>query len=172
MRALYRISKYNPIHRINGVYLKNEWTDYSDIGCTFEGVQLSFEQYSITEQRYIDVAIKIARETGVEQFVIVGFEKYEEICQYFDKQIILLDQIEDLLKQCLRNKCWCILLADEYSISFGYDYYMHISTNLSKNRVIDICKEYSLFVDKVESDKTVLDLFGDNITNTGDGSVC
>jgi hypothetical protein len=32
----YRICKYNPRFRVNGVYIKDEWTSVSDIGKTFE----------------------------------------------------------------------------------------------------------------------------------------
>jgi len=34
----YRIVKYNPKFRINGIYTKNEWTSISDIGDEFDGV--------------------------------------------------------------------------------------------------------------------------------------
>ena len=33
----YRISKYDPKYRKDGQFIKDEWTDYSDIGEKFEG---------------------------------------------------------------------------------------------------------------------------------------
>lgn len=159
MNVLYRISKYDPIYRVNGVYLKNEWTDYSDIGRTFDGEELTLEQYLLVEKRYLDAAVRIAELSGEDSFEINGLEKYENDCKYCNKQTVLLEDMEELLRQCLRNKCWCMLVSDSCGISFGYDYYLYISTSISKSSVMDTCNRYQLFVDKMEHDKTVMDLY-------------
>ena len=45
----YRITKYNPAHRINGVYTADEWTSFSDIGKVFGDTILSQDDYLKTE---------------------------------------------------------------------------------------------------------------------------
>ena len=41
----YRITKYDPANRINGVYMADEWTSFSDIGKVFNGTLLSQDTY-------------------------------------------------------------------------------------------------------------------------------
>ncbi len=54
MKYLYGITKYNPIFRDNRrVYLKDEWTAYSDIGKTFDGVILTETNYLEIEDSYV-----------------------------------------------------------------------------------------------------------------------
>ena len=35
----YRISKYDPAYRVDGVYQKDEWTAFSDIGKEYDGTR-------------------------------------------------------------------------------------------------------------------------------------
>lgn len=55
----YRISKYNPANRVDGVYIVNEWTSFSDIGKIYEGTKLSYEMYQKTERAYISFCLKL-----------------------------------------------------------------------------------------------------------------
>lgn len=49
------VTKFNPIYRNeNGVYQKDEWDDYGDIGRTFDGKKLSFREYKIIEDKYVE----------------------------------------------------------------------------------------------------------------------
>ncbi|MBK7468927.1 MAG: hypothetical protein IPJ43_20270 [Saprospiraceae bacterium] len=42
----FEVMKYNPIYRdSSGKYIKDEWTDYSDIGKILNGVVLTFLDY-------------------------------------------------------------------------------------------------------------------------------
>lgn len=50
----YRITKYNPANRIDGIYMADEWTGFSDIGKVFGGTKLSQDIYLKTERAYID----------------------------------------------------------------------------------------------------------------------
>ena len=48
------IVKYNPkYYDIQGVYTKDEWTDFSDVGREFEGKRLSIEEYLVVENNFI-----------------------------------------------------------------------------------------------------------------------
>ena len=54
-----RISKYNPKYRVNGAYVKEEWTDYSDIGNIFDGHVFTFEDYLKMELNYLNAIYNI-----------------------------------------------------------------------------------------------------------------
>ena len=50
----YRLSKYNPEYRDEfGGYENNEWTSISDVGKSFDGVILNFEEYMRSEDAYV-----------------------------------------------------------------------------------------------------------------------
>ena len=55
----YRITKYNPANRVDGVYVTDEWTSFGDIGKEFGGTKLSHDVYLKTEQSYIDCCIAL-----------------------------------------------------------------------------------------------------------------
>lgn len=41
----YRISKYDPQYRIDGIYQKDEWTSMSDIGNIYGGKVFTEDEY-------------------------------------------------------------------------------------------------------------------------------
>ena len=48
------IVRYNPkYYDTQGVYTKDEWTDFSDVGREFEGKRLSIEEYLVVENNFI-----------------------------------------------------------------------------------------------------------------------
>lgn len=48
----YRITKYNPVFGNEfGYYDRSEWTSISDIGKSFDGIILSFDEYYISENK-------------------------------------------------------------------------------------------------------------------------
>lgn len=49
----YRISKYNPIDRIDGIYQVDDWTSYSDIGEQHGGRVVQPSEYLAVETQYI-----------------------------------------------------------------------------------------------------------------------
>lgn len=49
----YQISKYNPKYRDdNGIYLKEDWISYVDIGKIYYGREFSKNDYINTEDQY------------------------------------------------------------------------------------------------------------------------
>ena len=68
-----RITKYDPKNRDhNGWYIRDEWTDYSDIGKSLEGKALTRDEYLQVESAYISsVLIECL---GLESLKAVGLE--------------------------------------------------------------------------------------------------
>ena len=49
------VTKYNPIYRDGeGIYLKDEWEDYGDIGRIFNGKRFSYKEYKSIEDKHIE----------------------------------------------------------------------------------------------------------------------
>ena len=67
----YRITKYNPANRINGVYMADEWTSFSDIGKVFGGTTLSQDTYLQTEKAYIDCGIELIEKSKITKVRII-----------------------------------------------------------------------------------------------------
>lgn len=146
----YRISKYNPKYSYAGRYLKEEWTDFSDIGKMFEGKLLTENEYIIVEQNYISCLIGILKQSGVDFLSITELECYDTLV-WKNKQKVSVEILPKLFRDCLRNKCWCKLETQMAFIHFGYDYYVYIGSILPYNAVESICAKHNLFCNKQNS---------------------
>lgn len=140
----YRISKYNRIYREKGVYLREEWTDYSDIGKRFNGNLFSEKEYLEIEQNYIDCVVDLLNRVNVYQFDIIGMEQREATIW---KNLCCIDiaNLADLIRDILRNKCWCRIEGKNCYLHFGFDYYMYIGVSLPRDTVNKICSQHNLF---------------------------
>lgn len=153
----YRITKYNPIYRNEkGFYLRDEWTDYSDIGKLFDGKALDKTEYFKVENSYINVIKILMNLCNVKVLKI----KNLEIKDYnINKEIkiknnikLLANQIQKFAQYCLRNRIWCKFeLKGSMYVHFGYDYYMFIGCNISYDKVSEICRQNDLFCENFVS---------------------
>ena len=156
----YRITKYNPIFRNeDGYYLKDEWTDVSDVGKTFEGKMLTEKKYLETEKAYITSVFKMLEISNLNHVRIVGmwpdnlneriievknrwyFESAFESIVIFEDKLIQLNELELVLKLIFRGILSCRLeVCNQFYVHFGYDYYMYIG---GKEITETACKEIS-----------------------------
>ena len=146
----YRVTKYNPAKRVNGLYLENEWSSYYDIGNSFNNKLLTSECYYKVEQNYISFLMHIIRIERIEGVCIKQLEKYQKV-RWKQGQHIKNQEITYLVRDCLREKCWCKLKNDNFYIHFGYDYYMYIGCELNFGVVKSIAEKYNLFAEEMES---------------------
>lgn len=148
----YRVTKYDPQYRDGGKYLRDEWTDYSDIGKTFRGEVLTESEYLTTEQNYIHCIIELLQTAGVQSLCIEDLEIHQPI-PWKNKQCLSAEKSADIIRDCLRNKCWCRLTEENQAayVHFGYDYYTYAGIDLSHKAVEEICKKYALFGEVTES---------------------
>lgn len=146
-----RISKYDPKYRVNGIYTKEEWTDYSDIGNIFDGHMFTFEDYLRIERNYLDAIYLIINSCQMADFVIDSLELYDETSQWEKNMKVCKNEVSRIITDCLRNKCWCRLKSNEYYIHFGYDFYVYLSVPLKINVIKRVCKMYGLFVENIVS---------------------
>lgn len=146
----YRITKYNPTNRINGVYMTDEWTSISDIGKAFDGVTLSQDAYAKTEKAYIDCCIELIEKAKISKLYIKQAEYYTENIS-FPSSISNTQEIRQVITACLREQCWLKLTSHDFFIHFGYDYYMYIGSSLPVESVIETAIHYGLFCEQYSS---------------------
>lgn len=66
----YRITKYDPAKRINGIYTADDWTSISDIGQTFSGTILTREEYLAVESAHVRCVIEIYKLSNTPQLAV------------------------------------------------------------------------------------------------------
>lgn len=163
----WRITKYNPEFRNEkGVFLKDEWTSFSDIGKTFDENILTFEEYRKTEDAYVSTALYFLSEANLNKLTVTSLEnrnlpkikksEYQDIDfnpQFIKNRTSISDKlIEDTCRFVLREFIWCRLESETgFYIHFGYDYYMYIGSSVRSNQAIVFGKENNLFIEEMVS---------------------
>lgn len=144
----YRISKYDPAYRVNGVYIKDEWTDYSDIGLTFSEGTLTAELYEITEAKYLQCISALLQYLKIHKMKLCKLELQGENQLWEENQSLSADVVPSFIRDCLRNKCWGQLEHRALVIYTGWDFYLHIRLTLPFNELENIVLSYGLFLDE------------------------
>lgn len=157
----YRVTKYNPAFRDEqGRYLRDEWTDFSDIGCTFSGRVLTAEQYYEVERHYIEVCISAWEKQGCPQIFLKDIENNSlpfwipqriRGALWFPKVIKDEKHLSEIIKRILENRLWARLEGEQFFIHFGWDYYMYIGTLLKPNLMSELASEYDLYCEEMIS---------------------
>lgn len=155
-----RITKYDPKNRDhNGWYIKDEWTDYSDIGKPFEGKILTREEYLQVENAYISAVLLFMECLGLASLKVVGLEhigknpksvKIDNVIiknnEFYEKDSIIF-----ILQSIFRNKVWCMLRgAGGLCIKTDWDYYMFIQCPKPCKETITKIESLGLFVENVK----------------------
>lgn len=166
----YEIVKYSPDgYDSNGCYQKDEWTSIADIGCSFHGQIFTFEEYTKVEDCYVNSVMEIIKISGVKYLTVGYIESSSEIVDEwyyktpfstenarlytFAKTLhqgsqISMTNIPLVVKLCLRECLYAVLvnLKHNLQVDFGYDYYMHIHTQVDENILQEIASRNKLFV--------------------------
>lgn len=146
----YRISKYNPIFRKNGIYQRDEWTSFSDVGEQYAGIVVQLSDYLTVETQYISCIQDIMDACHVEHFCISGLEMVSDGLSWRNAQRLNRDAVGQFLRDSLRELCCARLESSEVRIEVGYDYYLHIGCPLPIADVRTIAGKHSLFVEPWE----------------------
>lgn len=169
------IVKYNPMYYDrNGVYTKDEWTSFCDIGKVFDGERFSLDEYTKVETNYIEFILECLRLTDCDYLSIDwnwGYEKKffryiikNETYKFdpnFDesKCLSLICKIENQKRVSIHNAIFFIklMLRESFNVCFynkkkkikfymGYEYYLHFFTCLNKDVVKGIAEKYNLYL--------------------------
>lgn len=146
----YRITKYNPANRVDGVYTADEWTGFSDVGKVFGGTKLSQNVYLQTEQAYIACCLELIEKAQISKLSINQAEYYTEGSR-FPSRISTPQEIRKVITACLREQCWLKLVAEDFFIHFGYDFYMYIGSSLPVESIAETATHYGLYCEQFPS---------------------
>ena len=138
------------------MYLKDEWTDYSDIGKKFEGAILTLDEYLKTEDAYIQAVFLLMKCLNIEKLKLtklINHARYQKQALIDGKKIINdtyydHEMIVFIIQAILRNKLGCKLEFDNTMyVHFGWDYYMYIGSAKACQSTIQNIDGMGLFVE-------------------------
>lgn len=164
----WRVTKYNPrLRDEHGHYtLVEDWTSPYEIGNSFDGKELTLEDYLRIEEAYIDSAISFMEESGIQSVRVLGLEgsiTEEDRASFlyeseFEGVVLKEDSLVDLgalrliMKMVLRDFIWCQLYdGDRFFIHFGTDYYMYVGSHVNCPAAIEWSATHGLFVESEPS---------------------
>ena len=117
----YRITKYDPrLRDPRGAFTGDDWSSVSQIGKSFGGVTLTDEEYKRVEQAYIDVALAFLNESSITALKIDGLENSRhQPLTFRDGSVVHHEQLAEVMRSLLRDRCWCRLQAEGSFILAG-----------------------------------------------------
>lgn len=142
----YRISKYDPQYRVNGIYQKDEWTAICDIGKVYDGKVFTEDEYYRVEQSYVDFVLGVCKLQGIERLAITGLENYKKL-RWINGQQLITYQSGEFIKLCLREEIWGRLVSKGFVFETGYEYYIHIGCELGFDEIEQLARQNNLFVE-------------------------
>ena len=145
----YLIAKYDPQYRVNGIYTRDEWCG-KDIGKEFADGVLTLEEYESTLRRYAMCATEILKHLGIDHTKLVRVEKHGKIRPPKENTIVPTDKVGAIIYDCLDEKYWCSIEAENAYIRTDYDLYMYIGCNLEIDEISAICERQKMFAVEVE----------------------
>lgn len=157
----WRITKYDPQYRDNrGAYLKDEWTEYEDIGKTFEGKTLTLEEYLKTEDAYIQAILLFMEDLNIDSLRISCLEKdgrrpkrvLVDSIDIVNNTYVNKKSIVPIIRLILRGKTWCKFKAEQMHIDFHSEFYTFIiSIKRPSDSTIKKIEQMGFFVEERES---------------------
>lgn len=174
----WRITKYDPKDRDqNGVFLKESWTSFSDVGKVVDGSKVTVEDYIRVEDAYIQAVkaffepVKPIPVTFCDLEYMDHIEALAEMQgkypTFYSPELLRLfttlsdgcrldyNQIDPLCRLILREHIWGkMMLEDKHHrmfAHFGYDYYMYLGSNHSDKQVLSKIKKTGLYIEPYRS---------------------
>lgn len=173
----YRLSKYDPIFRDpNGVYTKEEWTSYCDIGTVYDGVVFTKDEYLRMEAKFINVILQVLSSLGANSFWVRKLEPpftAEEMRNYlgryglsmspeeeaarsslYEGKKINISELKVYLRLFLRECFWCELHAEESTIVLYWsdEYYMYLRCRGLDENIIQVSKTQGIYIEDIEDE--------------------
>jgi hypothetical protein len=163
----WRVTKYNPaLRNSHGHYLIDEWTFFAQIGTTFNGKALTYEEYLSVESAYSSSAHCFLNDAGLSFLRVSQLENHKVSCMEVGwlRDIVLKpsslrndlvvndNDLEDVVRLNLREVLWCKLVeTDRFYLHFGWDYYLYIGSTSPSLSAIKNATQKGLFVEEMIS---------------------
>lgn len=159
----YRVSKYDPQYRVNGVYTKDEWTSYDDIGRRFPDGNFTFVDFERAEARHIGFVCALVNRERALPLVISHVEYLAPGFPWLDGQLVDADELLSLLQDVFRGKCLCRLSSRRLFIHFGCNFCMYVGCSYTSEGISQLASRYGLFAESVQLPYRKSD--GDDVPN-------
>lgn len=147
----YRISKYDPRFRVNGIYTRGDWSALCDVGKIYNGRRLTMGEYTAVISNYANCVMAIADAAQAHEFTVSDVEvydkKYKKIFRLRNGEVVSRQRLRFIIMGCIEERVWCRLSAENAYIHFRYDLYVSIGCELDCATVRRICAEYGLFAE-------------------------
>jgi hypothetical protein len=162
----YRVTKYNPAYRNEqGWYLRDDWTEYGDIGKKYNNEIVTLDEYLKMENNYIQAVIAFMQCNKVTSFQVTKIERGYDPAEdpnstqgminiyrnIKNRSLISENNLENICKLMLRRYLWGLLRNNKLmEIRFGHDYYMVIKSKLACKKTVTNIEKLGLFVEDYE----------------------
>lgn len=127
MDTSLRITKYHSYDAEGDLFSeKDEWTSYFDVG-----VKVSVDDYILVENEYVNFVLSLCDLLNVQRFTLSELEVFDDKESVIYPEVVDISVLPFLIRDVLREKIWCKLVADEMEVHFGYDFYMYVICSIS-----------------------------------------
>jgi hypothetical protein len=171
----YRITKYDPRYRnIYGVYIRDDWTTYSDVGKFFHHKKLTFKTYQKVEDAYVNAILLFMECLNVSSLTVLTLQlasmkgclngsEYNKGNLLLTKETLkLIDSLKTgisvdknviitLARLNLREFLWCNLGTTNMYVHFCWDLYMYLGSMILCNTAIQKITDSGLFIEECTS---------------------
>jgi hypothetical protein len=163
----WRVTKYDPaLRNPQGNYLGDDWASISDIGRSFAGKLLTYEDYFASETAYVEAAMGFMEAAGFSALQVKGLNnsRIGELKPGELRDIALVPALvqsktmlegsglADIIRMVLREILWCRLMRkSQLYLFFGWDYYMYIGSTSPSHKAIESARKNGLFVEEMIS---------------------
>jgi hypothetical protein len=147
----WRVTRYDPARRdTRGAYPADAWTSVADVGGSFDGVQLTMEEYERVESAYAEGFAAFAEDSRASQVVVRGLEVGRDV---HEGQAVCIDSAKNLVRGLLREEIVCRLEAPDkgFAVHVGFDLYMYVGSSMPCEAAIRHTEGLGLFVEPVSS---------------------
>ena len=156
-KASHEIVKYEPqYYDENGVYQKDEWTCFGDIGKEYEGKVVTMEDYLDVENRFIDIARTILETAGC-TYITLGYievlgkrrpiEAMRRRMGLKEGMRIRVEKIDSYLRLALRGEAFIVFINTKKGIQFDFSddvLYMHLYCRIPEEELRTIVETRGL----------------------------
>jgi hypothetical protein len=144
----WRVSRYEPALRAAGSEWAS-WTDYSDVGKTFNGMVLTEQEYLRVENLYLDAAARFAADAAAEVFEVVYVDHQQDGFELFAGQKLPRSDLGPVVRGSLRGTLDCALQAvsGTCQFEFGFDLYMRVAAQSACDRAVTEVERAGLYLE-------------------------
>ena len=162
----WRVTRYDPALRDGqGLYPLGDWSCLSDVGQVFNGRQLTYEDYAVSETAYTNAAVAFLTDAGVDALRLVYLDRCVEAVDATQGRDIRIApdslhagstvgkaDLPDVVRLNLREIIWCKLAAkDRFYLHFGWDFYAYVGSISPSAEAIRQAEASGLYVEPMKS---------------------